>query len=140
MSKHCLLKVLGLGPKLKVQLFLENLATDYVPAGLAVSILYDHKTYTVHRPYIPVSFSRKLLNTILTVKSYKNKQLLLKNKYNFILTKFKNNLLQFKKYKEEEIQGKLLFFTIIFKFTYCFLKHSCYKGILSWQRGRRPPC
>lgn len=58
-SKQLLLKVLGLGPKLKVQLFLENLATDYVPAGLAVSILYDHKTYTVHKPYIPVSFCRQ---------------------------------------------------------------------------------
>ncbi|XP_046658701.1 Bardet-Biedl syndrome 1 protein homolog [Homalodisca vitripennis] len=47
-------QVLGLGPKLKVQLFLENLATDYVPAGLAVTFTYDHNIYTIHSPHIPV--------------------------------------------------------------------------------------
>lgn len=44
-----------MGPKLKIQLFLENLATDYVPAGLAVTFHYDAKVYTLHKPYIMVS-------------------------------------------------------------------------------------
>ncbi|RZF38275.1 hypothetical protein LSTR_LSTR008998 [Laodelphax striatellus] len=47
-------QVLGLGPRLKIQLFLENLAPDYVPAGLAVTFLYDPKLYTIHKTYIPV--------------------------------------------------------------------------------------
>ncbi|XP_075223817.1 Bardet-Biedl syndrome 1 [Lycorma delicatula] len=47
-------QVLGLGPRLKIQLFLENMANDYVPAGLAITFLYDPKLYTIHTPYIPV--------------------------------------------------------------------------------------
>uniref|UniRef100_A0A1B6E6Y3 Uncharacterized protein n=1 Tax=Clastoptera arizonana TaxID=38151 RepID=A0A1B6E6Y3_9HEMI len=46
--------VVGLGPKLKISLFLDNLAVDYVPAGLAVTFLYDPKVYTLEKPYITI--------------------------------------------------------------------------------------
>ncbi|XP_073998178.1 Bardet-Biedl syndrome 1 [Rhodnius prolixus] len=64
-SLKMIVEVVGLGPRMKMRIILQNISQNIIPIGLKLTFIYDSKLYIIHEPIIKVPLMVKGVNYIL---------------------------------------------------------------------------